>query len=63
MSKLIQCDACRKTGLDDSTSKGAFHEVWIDKETQMHVCDDCYMNILEKYFPPFYEHELNIREE
>ena len=43
MSNMIQCDGCKKTMYADSrSSKGDYHEVWIDRSSSFHLCRVCY---------------------
>ena len=43
MSTMIQCDGCKYTMYDDSRSeKGDYHEIWIDRSHQYHLCRNCY---------------------
>lgn len=52
MSKMIQCDHCKKIMYEDSRSdKDDYHELWIDRTDQLHICKDCYVRLLETFFP------------
>lgn len=51
MSNMIECDACKERFYADSRSeKGAFHEVWIDHTSGYHLCNDCYVRMMETIF-------------
>lgn len=48
MSNMIRCDGCKYTMYDDSRSeKDDYHEVWIDRCYQYHLCRRCYQLFME----------------
>ena len=45
---MIQCDGCKYTMYDDSRSeKGDYHEIWIDRSHQYHLCRNCFNVFME----------------
>lgn len=63
MSRMIQCDGCKKLFVDDSTSKGKTHELWLDRSTSFHACDECLLKMLKEHFPEVYDYEMSLRED
>ena len=48
MSQMIRCDGCKYTMYADSRSeKGDYHEIWIDRSSQYHLCRNCYQVFME----------------
>ena len=51
MSRIIQCDGCKKNMYEDSRSqKDDYHEVWIDRQQSYHVCRECYSATMRNIF-------------
>lgn len=51
MSRMIQCDGCKKNMYADSRSdKGDYHEMWIDQKDVYHVCRECYSAMMRNIF-------------
>lgn len=49
MSQMIKCDGCNSLMYADSRSeKDDFHEIWIDRESQFHLCKKCHIAFMEK---------------
>ena len=48
MSKMIQCDGCKKLMYADSRSeKGAYCDLWIDGNSHFHLCRNCHKVMME----------------
>ena len=63
MSRMIQCNSCKKLFDDDSSSKGKIHGMWIDQDTGFHLCDECLLKMLKEYAPDVYDYEMSLRED
>ena len=71
MSVMIECDSCKKKMYADVNGKSVYsskqgkeyHEILIDKEIVYHVCDKCYLKILQSHLPEAHEYVLSIRED
>lgn len=51
MSSMIECDSCKKKMYADSRSaKGDYHEFWLDRSDQYHICRNCYENLMKNFF-------------
>ena len=51
MSKMIQCDSCKKMMYADARSKkGDFYELWINKSDNYHLCHLCYDAMMHNIF-------------
>ena len=51
MSNMILCDSCKKSMFADCRSeKGAYHEIWIDRSSQFHLCRQCYLDMMKNVF-------------
>lgn len=47
MSNMIRCDGCKKIMFADSRSeKGAYHDLWIDRSYNYHLCRICYDSMM-----------------
>lgn len=53
MSRMIQCDSCKKLMYEDSRSaKGDYHYVSVDMRDSYYLCRSCYKRLIKEFFYP-----------
>lgn len=58
MSSMIKCDSCNCLMFSDSRSeKGAYHEIWVDRCQQYHLCRICYDSMMRNIFHMIYNED------
>lgn len=58
MSSMIQCDSCKSLMFSDSRSeKGSYHEIWMDRQSQYHLCRVCFDAMMRNIFHMRYDED------
>ena len=58
MSTVIECDSCGHREYQDARSeKGAYFMIWVNRQTECHLCRKCFKERLGDVFPFYVEEE------
>jgi len=56
MSRMIECDGCKRKMYEDSRSeKDTYHEIWIDRSDSFHLCEHCFVGMMAKILHMHYD--------
>lgn len=51
MSRMIECDSCKRKMYQDSRSKkGSYFDIWVDRSNECHLCRNCFKKRLGDVF-------------